>query len=192
MRSRTVWQALVRVGFVTVLVQVASGQAPIDSFEHFRLFNACRPVTPTWFLVASLDRDEEDRLRALVERRLRIAHLYGKESTLGGGRLMVSYATDGYEPDASDPTNIGKLRPRATARVKYRKQITDEFGNSHIGTTWESEKTFLLPPLFSIGDIEREIENGGKQAVSDLLDAFIDEYLRANSGACGGPAATQP
>lgn len=192
MRLCAVLQALVCLGLVGLLVQAVSGQGRTTHPDRFMLFNACRPVTPTSVLVASLDQDEKDRVRALVERRLRIAHLYDEDRADAGGHLSVTYATDGWAHDPSDLTNIGKFRPRVTVRVVYRKNVTDEFGNSYNATTWESVETILLPPLLAIGDIKREIENGGRRAVSDLLDEFIDDYLRVNSEACGSPQGAQP
>lgn len=191
-------QTLVRVSLVALLAQTASGQEMrsfIDNIHNFELFNACRPVKPT--VVGA----KIDRLRALVERRLRNARIYAEDLTYeeraSAGSLVVVYGTDGWKFDVSDPdpsNALLKAKPRITATVTFSKQVTDEFGNSRHATTWQSEKSILLPPLIAIEaeDLDRISANGGEGAVSQLVDKFIDEYLRVNGEACGSPVGTQP
>ncbi len=200
MRLCAVRQAVVRIGFVALLVEATSAQqaiASVDPSDIFRLFNACRPVTAAVFPLDWNGRPiPHDRVGALVERRLRFARLYGEEWTKTSGHLSASYFPEGWHHDPSDPAEIRKVRLRIAATLRYHKRVTDEFGNSYRALTWESRETVLLPPIRAIvggdGEVMREYADAGERAVSELLDEFIDEYLRVNGEACDVPAATQP
>ena len=195
--------AMVRVGFVALVVQAASGQERITLFDDFRLFNACRPVKVGTVMAAGFKSEPNASLRVLIERRLRIARLYDEERTVAGGEqaplvfpasVAALYYRDGWEPDPSDLANFAKTRVRISVHVTYSKHVTDEFGNSHRPVTWESRKTILLPPVRALQhmDLASEVLSAGERAVSELLDEFIDKYLRVNGEACSSPTGAQP
>ena len=203
MRLCAVRRAMVPVGFLALLVTAASGQESTTATDRarFELFNACRPVDLNALLInaggSGYSSEPATRLRALVERRLRIARLDGEGRTASRwrwGLLVVNYHSAGFDVDVSDPANFSKASLRIEAYVRYSKRVTDDFGNSGLASTWISERTISLPVVLARAhqDVEDAIYSAGERAVSGLVDEFIDEYLRINGEACGSPVEEQP
>ena len=128
---------------------------------HFALFNDCAPidfVVSTRKQAAAIDLTEE-RIQVLVESRLR------------GARLHDATAVPYLRVD------VGVVSDAWVTRLAFRRLLTDS-DRSGIATTWED----LAYGLHS-GDAGYIL-----QVLSEGMDRFILEYLRANDTACN-PAA---
>ena len=153
-----------RLALAVLLVPSVAGQdsAP-EPFERFQFYNACRPVG---LLVEELPRDAKKiglstkAVRLAAESRLRAARLYTDTPT---SWLLVKVLV---------------LGDAFSVSVSFAKWVTDRSGLSGPAPTWSSrglgthagESTYIRSHL------------------SDYLDEFLNEYLRVNAEACGGPS----
>ena len=155
--------------FAVVLVAVFLGRlgAQTGGIERFQLFNECAPIDliveglPD--AAANIDLTEE-RIQTLAESRLRAARMYDP-SAVGYLYVRVGVTTPG-----------GRRNGAYTAEVSFKKRLYDSASNqSGIATTWDT------------GGYGTHGGDAGYilQSVSEYLDRFILEYLRANESACG-------
>lgn len=150
---------------VLALAAPLAGQAVslLDDVDRFQFFTECAPVG-SLVLVQGDQADEigltEERVRTMVESRLRAARLY--RPTAGVPFLLVRILT----------LDNG---PAYTYQLQLQKWLRDDItGVEKGGTTWED---------LSIGT------HGGDagfimQGLSEMLDHFILEYLRVNEAWC--------
>ena len=146
----------------------AAGTNPLERaravVERFKLFTGCAQVRLTVALSGETGEEiglTEERVRTLVESRLRAARLYLSEGTLRGVIIV----------------GVNTLR-RGTAftwDVSFMKMLSDPM----TGATLLSE-TWTTGGLGTHGDDAGYI----MQSLSESLDRFVLEYLRVNGDSC--------
>ena len=163
---------MIRLMAASVLCLVAAsshGQEPsiLDELELFQLFADCQPVYLTVFVqvdAPDVSGLTEDRVRTVAESRLRAARLH--ESDIG---LLQDIGLLHVAVWVQEKTRV------STSKVEFLKPVTDQYTSQfrHTGT-WESARA-------GIADT-----NGSMvmQAVSEMMDEFINDYLRVNEPAC--------
>ena len=162
----------VGVGVLLVVLyftgRLAGETSPCTGYQCFELFNACRPTS---LIVEDLpERAAEigltkERIQTAAESRLRAARLYHPSS-----------------PSLESPSylyvNVHVVGQAFSISVGYRRWLhNEEFDLGGIASTWHTGATGTHG-----GDAGYIL-----QTLSEHLDLFIVEYLRANEGACGGP-----
>ena len=133
-------------------------RTPDEVFDHFRLFTKCQPRS----LSLDVEGDEADEIDLTVERVRRVA-----ESRLRSARL--------YDSDPGFPSLwVTVLTGPAFVRlIELKKWTRDEMtGLRSPATTWQvlGYGTHAADAGFIM------------QGLSEQLDGFILEYLRANEG----------
>lgn len=155
------------VALAAVLVAIFPGQATAqDDNERFRLFNECEPMR---LLVEDLSDDSakidltRERVQTMAERRLRAARLYDADAI---PYLYVNVGVSVRNSRRNGAFNV---------YISYRKLLLDvASGESGLAQTWidgsygthGADADYIL------------------QGLSELLDVFVLEYLRANEDAC--------
>ena len=141
--------------------------ARVDDLD-FQLYNGCRPVN--YLVEKTGDEVAEDlaithkQIRDLVEVRLRSARLYSAQAT---PEPFLYVRINVLEPP------LTSFHPVFRIEVSFKKVVEDLItGQRSAAETWRTG-TFGRAPADRI-----------RIAVSDDLDAFILEYLRANERAC--------
>ncbi|MDE2772084.1 MAG: hypothetical protein OXI46_00030 [Gemmatimonadota bacterium] len=135
----------------------------MQGIERFELFTDCALLP---LVVLAESEELEERLRAMAERRLRAARLYGPQGP--DARFMP-----GDFPTLA--VEVVTVSPAFMYTVALRKWLVDEIANvmwkvpawqrSLVGT-YANDTDFIV------------------QGVSETLDEFILEYLRVNGSAC--------
>ena len=162
--------------FTLLLISAAtaSGQS-VSEIGDFMLYNACRPMRVA--VGSSLSMSDgstidllPDRIQAVAERRLRERGLYpdlGSESNRP--HLVVSVNIDEVCAEKSYAYDI---------TLRYNKLVTDAAtGVEHTATTWRSGSGGS-----GATDSEFIVES-----FVELLDGFMEEYLRVNEEDCHWP-----
>ena len=137
----------------------------VSDLDHFKLFNACRPML---LVVERLSSDAQavgltrERIQLAAESRLRAARLY-TESWEKANRAYLYI-------------NIHVKSPALSITVEYKKRVTDLATKSNgLATTWVTGSTGTHG-------------SGGAgfviQSLSSHLDEFLTGYLRVNESAC--------
>ena len=144
-----------------LLLLAASQQVP-DGLARFQLYTECRPID---LVVESLSPSAaainltRERVTTLAESRLRAARLFSDDAVL---QYVLGI-------------NVHVMRQAFAVTVKFAKPLFDPISGQVAGaTTW---------------DIGITGTHGGDgsyivQALSELMDQFVLEYLRANEDAC--------
>lgn len=132
-------------------------------FECFQLFNRCEPINVG--IGVSIEDAErsvrrrltEDSVRTAVESRLRAARLYDPNS---GPFLLVA---------------VDVLNNSFTTSVSFRKWLADELTGN-----------IMLAGAYETGRFGTHGDDAGfiLQGISELMDGFINDYLRVNGAAC--------
>ena len=138
-----------------------AGQDRAADYDNFMLFNYCYPVE---LVVEELSSDAkkigltEERMRTMTESRLRAARIYSDDGSTTYLYVNVNVVGKGFHTSVSF---------RKLARV---------FGSDHLfpATTWSIAYTGHMS-----GD-----SGFIMQGLSELVDAFINEYLRVNTEVC--------
>ena len=156
---------MMRAKFVllTLLCALPISSETVDRYERFRLFNACQPME---LVIEGMGTDEaaigltENALQAAAESRLRAARLYTGDSKKADYAYLYVHVSV-----------VGRAH---SVRVRYKKMVTDAFGESFPATTWH------------IGGIGTHGGDAGfiMSFLSQQLDQFLAEYLRVNEAAC--------
>lgn len=164
--------ALYRTGwlliFLLIVAEVLAAQDFEESRLRFQLYDDCAPVE---VLVEDLpDRAADINLTAeevsdLVEVRLRAARLYTEGHRPGWNSYLYVYVNLLGSKTSSSSFSIS---------LDYRKYLTDtdEDWDRGMATTWHTGAV-------GYGDSDYILK-----ALSDKLDDFILQYLRANEDAC--------
>ncbi len=164
---------MIRLMAVSVLCLVAAsvhGQEEpsiLAELELFELFTDCRPVYLTVFV--QVDAPEvsgltEERVKSVAESRLRAARLYESNPELLSDIGLLHVAVWVQEQSRV-----------STSKVEFLKPFTDQFTSQYRHTgTWESARAGIADSNGSLV----------MQAVSEMVDEFINEYLRVNESAC--------
>ena len=147
---------------VMIFAPTALMADPIEEqITRFELFNECKPMS---FVVEQLSDGAgkieltQESLETLVESRLRAARLFLEES-----------------PGVFLYLNVTVYGPAFSYVLEYQRRLTDLKNNSAgMATTW------------SAGATGTHGDNAGyiRQGISEKLDRFILEYLRANEESC--------
>ncbi len=161
----------------------------LPGYDHFRLYNACRPIelgvglgysrgtegpndlTPMEFKLLG------DRIGAVAENSLRGKHIY-----LGPYTGLRSEAAHAYLDVSVDFMGVSSEATAFVISLRFNKIVTDPVsGWKHTATTWRSR---------GVGFGSDEVGGNDSGPIVDrltsLLDGFLSEYLRANAEACGG------
>ena len=136
---------------------------PIAAQEHWqadydrvRLFTECRPI-----IVGGMNTTDE--IETMAENHLRAAGLLLEDPPfLEGTDVWLDIAT----------------RPGEQPRLRFQKMLNDPVSGSRGGVTtldtfWDRHRFPAMQPRQDV-----------RARISDLLDAFILEYLRVNEGSC--------
>ena len=161
-------QAVRNATLAVALIAGCAGQtsAQTDGHERFQLFNECAPID---LLVEGLPDDAagidltKQRIQTLAESRLRAARLYDAAARY---HLYVRVGVL-----VSNNRRGGAFSVEVSYRKLLYDSVSDEYG---IAQTWEST---------AYGMHSRDADYI-LQAVSEHLDGFVLEYLRANEAAC--------
>ena len=147
------------------LLELRELYRPVDqTIARFKLYNACRTMR---LLIENPGGNAKeigltkDRLRSVVESRLRAARLYTEDKSKANGALLY--------------VNIHVVGPAFWVRLEYQKLLKDPVTTSKLGaTTWQH------------GSLGTHAADGGYiiQSLSEELDSFLVKYLRVNEGAC--------
>ncbi len=133
----------------------------VTDLDRFQLWNDCRPM---YLVVETLDRDADDigltreAIGTAARSRLRAARLYD-------GDAVAPYLY----------VNVNVSRSTFGLSVEYNKWMSDPAsGESGAASTWDR------------GAIGTHGGDAGYilSSVSQIMDIFIDEYLRVNEDAC--------
>lgn len=150
-----------RLALAALLAAPAAGQdGEPTGLELFQLFNGCRPIT---MHVLSDGLLSTKTVRLAVESRLRAARLYTDSSDAAAGSLMVEVST---------------LDNSFSVAVSYVKFVTDRLGLNGPAIAWITNGFGTHAGRASYV----------KSSLSDHMDKFLNEYLRVNGDACGGPS----
>ncbi|MYB53716.1 MAG: hypothetical protein F4X77_16195 [Acidobacteriia bacterium] len=152
------------IALAALLAAPAAGQDNEPTgLELFQLFSDCRPVA----LFVSSEGAEyglpEESVRLVAESRLRAARLYADSPDSSAGSLYVQ---------------VSALNNSFSVSVSYMKFVTDRLGLNGPAITW------ISPGFGAHGGDGDYI----KSTLYDHLDKFLNEYLRVNADACGGPS----
>ena len=144
--------------------------------EDFRLFNDCRPMPlEVWVSENNFELTRE-RILTLVESRLRAARLYRAPVTLEGLddkslERMIEYRQSNQLVIGVDTFESGRAY---SISMIFRKWLSDSASSENgFGDTWQ---------VGSYGI--NGTASGILQTVSEMIDEFINEYLRVNGVAC--------
>ena len=136
---------------------------------RFQLWHACQPID---LLVESPDDDEvkmgltRESITTTVRSRLRAARLY-RESTRPSPYLYV--VINALPRDRGGDTAF-------SVRLEFRKHFFDRISyRAGSASTWDTGAVGWGDAAYILS------------GVSQLMDEFIDEYLRVNESACQGP-----
>ena len=147
--------------FVSLLSTPAQAQTEID---FMRLWNACQPID---LLVERTSQDAENiglteqRIRTMVESRLRAARIYGKH------QVTQLYVNVHYLQ--------GSHGGIFSLRLEYQQLVhLLRYGGTMIAKTWDVSVLGQSP-----GDAGYIM-----QGLSEYIDHFINEYLRVNADSC--------
>ncbi len=164
---------------IAALIAAAAAARPLEAQEdqepRFQLFNECHPVG----LGVALARDDgdlpeqlEERIERLAESRLRAARLF---SPFSPRQLRLMTGAFPHSFLSIEVTVVGRA---FSGRVSFYKRVYDPpSGVSDFALTWRSGDTGT--------------HRGGEesaafimQRLSELVDAFVLEYLRVNEESC--------
>ena len=164
------WESIMRIACAMIAAVLALTAAPasaeeVSDYDRFQLWNKCRPME---LIVAKLTDDASDigltknAITVAVRSRLRSARLYSTDDhEAQNSSLYVSVHVVGAA------FNIG---------ADYSKVVTDTMIElSYSSPTWVA-RGFT-------GTHGRRADYV-LSSVSEMIDQFIDEYLRVNEAAC--------
>ena len=160
-----------------IVVWVATSTLAVgdDWFERFQLWTQCHSVSLEVYVQAPADLGLEGSQVATAARsRLRAARIYVNPSDVYWipPRLWVSVLG---VPKVHNGSVVA-----ACVEVRFEKIFEDFYSdNNHFATTWR--RSFVL----SYSDASHIIS-----IVSQLMDEFIDEYLKVNGAACDARSST--
>ncbi len=144
-----------------VVAATANATEPASEDDRFRLWNDCKPVRMFISVRSKAGTDielTEDAVALAVRSRLRAAHLYRKGTGAPILAVRVNVAIQGFG-----------------VSIEFNKMVHDAVSNEMgFGVVWKSSSSgshagsgsYIL------------------SQVSQLMDRFIDEYLRVNEAAC--------
>lgn len=157
--------------------------------DQFSLFNDCRPMALRTSLGGSFAGDlasdepakgiegiNEELIRDLAEKRLRLARLYLPLNATQSSDGKVGAFERAMYADAWMYVNVSVSGTIFQVSVEYYKKFTDSFGRSGLARTWNTAFLYshAKDSWFVIG------------VLSDQIDQFLSEYLRVNEAACEG------
>ena len=158
MKRLVIAAALVALPALATVFSAAESNAADD----FELWNACKP---TRLVVEDLSSDAaeigltEERIETLTRSRLRAARIYGNILSETHLYVRVSVTSRAF-----------------TTSVEFHKNLFDPISEeNNYASTWQSG-SFVGTHGQNAGFI--------LQGLSELVDKFIDEYLRVNAEAC--------
>ena len=148
-------------GFNNPLEGVGRRECLADSFECFQLFNRCEPIDAVIQVQENQIGLTEDRVRTTVESRLRAARLYESES----GPYLYVVVNIMSEEEYAVPFSFS---------LYFYKWLFDELtDNTRLAGNWDIGR-------FGAADDAGFV----LQSISELMDRFINDYLRVNEAAC--------
>ena len=148
----------------------ANGQevSPIlAELESFELFADCQPIYLTVFVQADAPEVSgltEERVKTVAESRLRAARLYESDIEILPNIGMLHVAVYVQEQTRA-----------AISKIEFLKPFSDQFTGQYRHTgTWETNR-------IGIAGVDGNLV---MQGVSEMMDEFINEYLRVNEQSC--------
>lgn len=153
------------IALATILLTGRTAWAEVTSLDRFELWNECGTVN---LLVESLNKNAEkieltsERVERNIRSRLRAARIYRKEAADGRNfsyiYVQITLSKHGY-----------------MINVKLKKEMRDERSGLYgLAVSWSHGGTGTHG-----GDAGYIIGH-----LSELIDVFIDEYIRVNESAC--------
>jgi len=136
----------------------ARGQEWVTAWDRFRLYTGCADV---YLGVEDIPTNDARLTKSQVQ-------ITGR-SRLRGARIYKDAALTPYLY-----VNVNVVGNAFNISVEFNKWLTDEWGEGGTGVTWH--KAMAGTYSGSSGFI--------LQGVGQLVDIFIDEYLRVNAEAC--------
>ena len=161
MKRLVVAAALVVLPALAMAFSAAESAAESNAADDFQLWNACRP---THLVVQGLNNDAaemgltKERIETLARSRLRAARIYRNS-------LFETYLY----------VRITVISRAFATEIKFKKYLFDPISEENYhAPTWTAE---------SVGT-HGQNASFILQGLSELVDEFIDEYLRVNAEAC--------
>ena len=156
----------VLAAIVLAMVAVSASAEEVSSEDRFALWDACQPIRYEVDLqqeATANTRLTVEKVETIVQRSLQVVRLLDDKNASFGASLLVTVTVSGFSVHY--------------VRVYFRK-LVKAIGSGGIGiaVTWSHGMVRLSRG--SDGD------NQIKSTISEIMDLFIDEYLRVNADAC--------
>ncbi len=158
-----------------VLVAMPSAAEEVTDFDRFRLWNECRPI----YLAAGSFQMDRETLGLNNEEFTALARMRFEASDAAHLLRPDDEERDWQAPAVEFWGLQGEDKPLYVTATFYKPVMDIASGVTVRRETWKNW-----------GDRY----NGEKHPVEklvDQVDTFIDEYLRVNAEACGGPGGTE-